>query len=122
MSSGRRDDARIVAVAGAQHLPEVALLGLGGDAGGRAGALDVDDDDGSFDHGGHAEAFGHQREAAAGGGAHGADAGVGGADGHVDDADFVFHLADHDARLAARGPPSSAARRWRGSWDRRNRT
>ena len=52
---------------------------------------------------GEAEAFGHEREAAAGGRAHGADAGVGGADGHVDDADFVFDLADHDVGLAGVG-------------------
>src|SRR6185312_6704460 len=41
----RGDDAGVVAKGRAQHLPEIALLGLGGDAGGRAGALAVDDDD-----------------------------------------------------------------------------
>src|SRR5207245_5480492 len=42
---GRYDDPRIVAVAGAQHLPEVPLLGLGRNSRRRAGALDVNDDD-----------------------------------------------------------------------------
>ena len=106
MSSGRGDDAGIVAEGRAEHLPQVALLGFGGHAGGRARALAVDDDDGNLRHGGEAEGFGHEGESAAGGGAHGADAGVGRADGHVDDADFVFDLADHDAGLAAvRGHP-----------------
>ena len=103
MSVGAGDDPRIVAVAGAQHLPEVALLGLGGNPGGRTGALHVDHHDRSLHHGRHAEAFGHQGEAAAGGGAHGAHAGVRGADRHVDHADLVFHLPDHDAGLARVG-------------------
>ena len=100
---GRRDDdARVIALAGAEHLPQVALLGLGRHAGGRAGALHVDADHRDFHHRRHAERLGHQREAAAGGGAHRAAAGVRRADGHVDHADLVFDLADHDAELRAR--------------------
>ena len=82
----RDDDARVVALPGAQHLPQVALLGLGRHARGRAGALDVDADDRDLHHRRRAQRLGHEREAAAGGGAHGAAAGVRGADGHVDDA------------------------------------
>ncbi len=100
---GGGDDAGVVAEGCAEHLPEVALLGLGGNAGGGAGALAVDDDDGNLGLGGEAEAFGHEGEAAAGGRAHGANAGVGGADGHVDDADLVLDLADHDVGLAGVG-------------------
>ena len=51
------NDAGIVAEGCAEHLPEVALFGFGGDAGGRARALAVDDDDGNFGHGGEAEAL-----------------------------------------------------------------
>src|SRR5882672_4336849 len=91
---------RIVAKSGAEHLPQVALLGFGGNAGGRASTLTIDDDHRGFDHGGHAEAFAHQSEAAAGGCAHSADTSVCGTDGHVDHADFIFHLADHDAGFA----------------------
>ena len=71
MSSGAASDSRIVAESSAQHLPEIALLGLGGNAGGWAGPLAVDDYHGSFHHGGEAEALAHQGKAAAGGGAHG---------------------------------------------------
>ena len=51
------DDAGVVAEGCAEHLPEVALLGFGGDAGGWAGALAVDDDDGDFGLRGEAEGF-----------------------------------------------------------------
>ena len=96
----RGDDARIVAEGRAQHLPQIALLGLGGHAGGRAGALAVDDHDGNLRLRREAEALGHQRKAAAGGRAHGANAGVRRANRHVDDADLVLDLAHHDVRLA----------------------
>ncbi len=99
--SGRRDDPRIVAEAGAQHLPQIALLGLGRDTGGWPGALDVDAHHRRFHHRRSPSAFGHQRKAATGGGAHRADAGVRGADGHIDHADLIFDLADHDAGFAS---------------------
>ena len=58
----------------------------------------------------------HQREAAAGGGAHGAHARVSGADRHIDHADFVLYLPDHDAGLArvGRHPVQHAGRRTHG--------
>ena len=97
------DDPRVVAVPGAQHLPEVALLGFGGNSGRWAGALDVNHDNRRLDHGRHPEAFGHQRKAASGGGAHGPHARVRSSDRHVHDPDFILHLPDHDARFASVG-------------------
>ena len=97
----RHDEARVVALARTQHLPQVALLGLGRDAGGRAGALHVDADDRHLHHGRGAERLGHQREAAARGRAHRPRPGVRRADGHVDHAQLVLDLADHDAELRA---------------------
>src|SRR6267378_4210283 len=51
---------RVVTKSGAEHLPQVALLGLGGHAGGWAGTLAIDDHHRSFDHGGHAESLAHE--------------------------------------------------------------
>ncbi len=96
----RDDDARIIALSRAQHLPEIALLGFGRHSGGRPGALHVDADQRNFHHGRGAETLGHQRKAAARGRAHGAAAGVSGADRHVDDTDLIFHLAHDDIQLA----------------------
>src|SRR5712691_2290055 len=103
----------IVTKCGAQHLPQVALLGLGGNAGGWTGSLAVDDDHRSFDHGGHAKAFAHQGEAPARRCTHGAHAGVSRADRHVDHTDLVFHLPDHNAGFARvrRHPVQNARRR-----------
>ena len=56
------DEFREVALTGAEHLPQVALLGLRGHPGGRAGTLHVDDDDGHLHHSGCTYSFGHQRE------------------------------------------------------------
>ena len=95
----RDDDARIIALPGAEHLPEIALLGLGGHAGGRAGALHIDADDRRFNHARHADGLRHQGKAAAAGRAHGPATGVGRADDHVHHADFVLDLPDHDAEL-----------------------
>ena len=96
----RDDDARIIALPGAEHLPEIALLGLGRHAGGRAGALHIDADNRRFDHPRHADRLGHERKAAAAGRAHRAAASVRRADGHVHHADLVLDLPDHDAELA----------------------
>ena len=92
--------ARIVSKRGAQHLPKIALLGFGGDAGRRARTLAVNHNYGNFGLGGEAEGLAHQGKAAPGGRAHGANPGVGSANGHVDHADLVFHLADHDVGFA----------------------
>ena len=95
------DDAGEVSEGCAQRLPQVALFGLGGHSGGWACAHAVDGDNWNLRHGREAEAFGHEREASAGGGAHGANAGMRRADGHVDDADLVFYLTHQDAGLAS---------------------
>ncbi len=97
----RRDDAWEVAKRRAQRLPQVALLGLGGHTGGRAGAHAIDRHHGNLGHGRQAETFGHQRKTAARGRAHGTHTRMGRADCHIDDADLVFHLAHQDARLAS---------------------
>src|SRR5713226_5913042 len=107
-----RNHSRIVAKSGAEHLPQVALLGLGGNASGRARTLAVDDDHRGFDHGGHTESLAHQSEAASRRSAHRTDAGVRSADRHVDHANLVLYLADHDAGLArVRGHPVQHASR-----------
>ena len=107
------NDTRIIAEGSAQHLPEIALLRLGRDARGRASPLTVNYDDRSFHHGGHAEAFTHQGEAAAGSGTHRANASVGGANRHIDHTNLIFHLPHHDAGLARvrRHPVQNAGRR-----------
>ena len=97
----RRDDAGIVALPGAEHLPEIALLGLGGYAGCGSGPLHVDADDRNFHHRCRAQRLRHQRESTARGGAHRAASGVRGADGHVDHAQLVLDLPHHDAELSA---------------------
>ena len=96
----RRDDARVVPLSRAEHLPQIPLLRLGGHARGRSGPLHVDADHGDLHHRGGAERFGHQRESAARGGAHRAAAGMRRADRHVDDADLVLDLPHHDPELA----------------------
>src|ERR1700687_2511413 len=53
------DHPRIIAKGGAEHLPEVALLGFGGDTRRRAGSLAVDDHHRGFDHRGHAQSLAH---------------------------------------------------------------
>ena len=99
-------EALVVALARPQHLPQVALLGLGGHPRRGAGAHDVDEDGGDLHDARHAERLGHQREAAAGGGAHGAGAGVRRPDNHVGHRDFALALPDHDAELTGvRGHP-----------------
>ena len=112
---GRRDDdAREIALRRAIHLVQIGLFRLGGDTGGRTAALHFDENYRRFDHAGHADGFGHQREAAAGGGAHGARAGVSGADRHVGHGQFVFHLLDDDAAaLGMIGHPGENAGRRR---------
>src|SRR5216683_6040476 len=94
------DHSRIIAKSGAEHLPEVALLGFRGNAGGRAGSLAVDNHYRGLDHRGHAQALAHESKAAARCGAHGPDTGMSRADRHVDHPDFIFDLAHHDAGFA----------------------
>ncbi len=60
---GSHDEALEIALARPQHLPEVALLGLGRHAGRGTGAHHVDKDGGHLEHAGHPQRLGHQREA-----------------------------------------------------------
>src|SRR5215469_5026935 len=85
-----RNYSGIIPKGGAEHLPEVALFGLGGNARGRTGALTVDDHHRSLDHGGHAQALAHKGEPAARRGAHRAHASMSRTDRHIDHADLVF--------------------------------
>ena len=96
----RHDEPGEIALAGAQQLPEVALLRLGGHARGGAGPLHVHQHDGYLHHGGGADGLRHQGEPAAGGGGHGACARVRCADDHVRNADLVLNLPHHDAQVA----------------------
>ena len=97
---GRRDDdPRVVSLAGAQHLPEIALFGLGGHTRGRSCPLHVDADDGDLHHGRRAEGLAHERKPATRGRAHDAAARVRRPDRHVDHADLVLDLSNHDAEL-----------------------
>src|SRR2546430_13195455 len=89
-AGGRGDDAGIIALPTAEHLPQVALFGLGGNAGRGSGALHVDADDRDLHHRRRSERLRHERESAAGSGAHRAASGVRGADGHVDHAELVL--------------------------------
>src|SRR5712691_9432324 len=107
-----RDDSRIIAKSRAEHLPKVALLGLGGNARGRAGSLAVDNHHRGFNHGGHAQALTHQSKSAARRSAHGADTGVSRADRHVDHPDLILDLSYHDAGFpCVRRYPMQHARR-----------
>ena len=79
-------------MAAVNGLQQVALLNVGGHAGGGAAALDVDDDQGHFRHGGPAEGFHFQRETWAGAAGDGEVACVGETDGGGDSGDLVFAL------------------------------
>ena len=67
----RRDDGhRRLAVAAEHRLQQVGLLGLGGQAGRRAAALDVTDDQGQLERRGQADRLGLERQAGTGGRRH----------------------------------------------------
>src|SRR5258708_6995159 len=85
-----RNHSGIIAKSSAEHLPKVALLGLGRDSCGRARSLAVNDHYWGFDHGGHAQTFAHHGEAAARRGAHGADTRMRPADGHAGSTECVL--------------------------------
>ena len=59
------DHSRIIAESCAEHLPQIALLGLCGNARRRSCALAVNHHHRSLHHRGHTEPFAHQRESAA---------------------------------------------------------
>ena len=87
----------------AQHLPEVAWLGFSvGTPGGRACARWQSMTTTGIPRLGRKGLVPSldESESTAGGGAHGANAGVRGADRHIDDTDLVFNLTDEDVCLA----------------------
>src|SRR5271155_5366311 len=86
-------------VAAEHGLQQIGLLGFGGQAGGRAAALHVDDDERDFDGDSQAQGFGFQRHAGAGGGGERESARVGCADRGGDGGDFVFGLEGHHAEI-----------------------
>ena len=101
-----------IALAGSERLPEVTLLGLGGHSGRGPGAHHVDEHHRNLHHGGRSDGLGHEGEAAARRGAHGAGPGVGRSHRHVGHADLVLDLAHHDAEFAGvLGHPVEHARR-----------
>src|SRR5260370_4028040 len=71
-----RNHSRIVTKSGAEHLPEVTLLGLRRNARRRARSLTVDDHHRRFDHRGHAQSLAHHDEAPSRTTAHGSDTDV----------------------------------------------
>src|SRR5258708_14254934 len=95
-----RNHSRIVTKSGAEHLPEVTLLGLRRNARRRARSLTVDDYHRRFDHRGHAQSLAHQGEAASRSSAHGAHTGVSRADCPIHHADLVLHLPYHHSDFA----------------------
>src|SRR5438132_5531108 len=93
---GGHDDARKIALGSAINLVEIGLLLFGGNAGGRAAALDLDKNNRRFDHAGHADGLGHQGKTADGGGTHGTRAGIARADGHDSQRTLVCTLVDDE--------------------------
>src|SRR3989338_4616580 len=95
----RDNNARVVALPRAHHLPEIALLGFGRHTCGGTGALNVDTDDGYLHHRRRSQCLTHQRKTAARSSAHRPASCMGSADGYVDNSDLDFNLTHHDAQL-----------------------
>ena len=99
-SGGRCENGnRRFGVAAEEGLEQVGLFGFGGQAGRRAAALDVANDERQFDGDGEAECFGFQGHAGAGSGGDAERAGIRRADGGSDGGDFVFGLKSGDAEI-----------------------
>jgi hypothetical protein len=99
---GGDHDVRRVAMQAVDRDVEVALLGLGGDAGGGTDAHHVHHHQRHFGGHGKAQRFDHQRQAGAGCCGHRRHAAVGGTDDLVDRGQFVFGLHQHAADLGQR--------------------
>src|SRR5262249_32439506 len=80
-----------------------ALLDAGAQDSARANALDVPDDAGALGEVGIAGVLGHQRDAGAGGGGHGARASPAGADDDTKGGDLILGLNDGVGGLLRRG-------------------
>ena len=90
---------RRIAIAAIDRLVEVALLGLGRQAGGRAAALRIDDDQRQLGHDRQAHRLGLQRDAGAGRDGDAQLAGIARADRGADRGDLVFRLEGGDAEF-----------------------
>ena len=86
-----------LAVAAEHRLEEVGLLGLGGQAGGGAAALDVDDDQRQLEGDGQPDRLGLQGDAGAARGGDADGAAEAGAEGDADAGDLVLGLHRRDA-------------------------
>ena len=93
----RHDRHRRLAVAPEHRLQQVGLLGLGRQPGGRAAALDVDDQQRQLGHHREADRLGLQRDARAGGRGDAQRAGERRADGGAHAGDLVLGLERRDA-------------------------
>ena len=93
----RQHEMRRIAVHAVDGDIQVALLGLGGNAGRWPAAHDVHDHDRDFRGGGEPERFDHQRKSGAGGRRQRRRAAIGRADDHVDGGEFVFGLQQRAA-------------------------
>src|SRR5579864_3938607 len=91
-----RDNSWVVAEGRTQHLPQVTLLGFGGDTSGWPRTLAINHHHRNLCLRREAESLAHQGKPAAGRGAHGTDSCVCRTDGHVDDADLILDLTHHD--------------------------
>ena len=92
-----------VGVAAVHGLVEVALLGLGRHAGGRAGPLRIDHHQGQLGRNRQPQGLGFQGDAGPGAGSHSQFAGIGGADGGADGGDLILRLKCGDASLLQSG-------------------
>ena len=94
---------RELSVPGVNRKQEVFLCRSCREAGCRTRTLRDHDDHRCFYHSGETDGFGHQREAAAGGGRDCARAGEACADRHVDRGDLIFGLLDQHAKALISG-------------------
>ena len=90
---------RCIAIAAIDRLIEIALLGLGRQAGGRAAALRIDDDQRQFSHDGKAHRLALERDAGTRRGGYAETAGIARADGGTDRGNLVFRLEGGDVEF-----------------------
>ncbi len=92
MIGSRHGNDSVIAVGSPACLVDVALTAVGRNPGGRAAALNIDDNAGNFRHDRISEGFLHQRETGATGGRHDFTTGKRSADYRAYRCDLIFHL------------------------------